>query len=99
MSPSHLDDLATVIADVVAPAADEVDRSGTFPRAAVDALGEAGLLGLISSPDVGGGGQAFSGAVPVIEALARECGSTAMVVLMHYAATAIIEADGPMRDP
>ena len=95
MSPSHLDDLAAIITDVVAPAADEVDRSGAFPRAAVDALGQAGLLGLISSPDVGGGGQAFSGAVPVIEALARECGSTAMVVLMHYAATAIIEADGP----
>ena len=32
----------------------------------------------------------------MIEALARECGSTAMVVLMHYAATAIIEAGGPM---
>jgi alkylation response protein AidB-like acyl-CoA dehydrogenase len=96
MSSSHLDALAAIVADVVAPAADEIDRSGTFPRAAIDALGEAGLLGLISSPDVGGGGQAFSGAVPVIEALARECGSTAMVVLMHYAATAIIEADGPM---
>jgi isovaleryl-CoA dehydrogenase len=97
MSPSHLNDLATVIADVVAPAADEVDRSGAFPRAAVDALGEAGLLGLVSAPEVGGGGQGFSGAAPVIEALARECGSTAMVVLMHYAATAIIEADGPMQ--
>ena len=96
MSVSHLDDLAAVVADVVAPAADEVDRSGAFPRAAIDALGEAGLLGLISSPDVGGGGQGFSGAAPVIERLARECGSTAMVVLMHYAAIAIIEADGPM---
>ncbi len=95
MSVSHLDALATVIGDVVAPAAGEVDRSGAFPRAAVDALGQAGLLGLISSPDVGGGGQAFSGAAPVIELLARECGSTAMVVLMHYAATAIIEAGGP----
>ena len=96
MSPSHLDALATVVADVVAPAADEVDRTGSFPRAAVDALGQAGLLGLISSPEVGGGGQAFSGAAPVIELLARECGSTAMVVLMHYAATSIIEAAGPM---
>ncbi|MEA2827088.1 MAG: butyryl-CoA dehydrogenase, partial [Actinomycetota bacterium] len=59
MPRSHLDLLDTVIADVVAPAADEVDRDGVFPRAAVTALGEAGLLGLASSPDVGGGGLAF----------------------------------------
>jgi alkylation response protein AidB-like acyl-CoA dehydrogenase len=31
----------------------------------------------------------------VIEQLAAACGSTAMVVLMHYAATAAIEAHGP----
>ena len=95
MTKPHLDALATIIADVVAPAADEVDRAGAFPRAAVTALGEAGLLGLISSAEVGGGGQSLAGAAPVIEQLARACGSTAMVVLMHYAATAIIEAHGP----
>ncbi|MEA2829218.1 MAG: isovaleryl-CoA dehydrogenase, partial [Actinomycetota bacterium] len=78
-----------------APAADEVDRDGVFPRAAVTALGEAGLLGLASSPDVGGGGLAFPAVAPVIERLAGACGSTAMVVLMHYAATATIEAQGP----
>ncbi len=95
MTKPHLEALSTIVADVVAPAADEIDRSGTFPRAAVSALGEAGLLGLASSRDVGGGGQSFAGAAPVIEELARACGSTAMVVLMHYAATAIIEVHGP----
>ena len=96
MSQPYLDALDTVIGDVVAPGADEVDRSGSFPRAAVDALGQAGLLGLISSADVGGGGQAFSGAAPVIERLAGACGSTAMVVLMHYSATSLLEAYGPV---
>jgi alkylation response protein AidB-like acyl-CoA dehydrogenase len=95
MPNPHLDALATVIAEVVAPAADEIDRSGAFPRAAVSALGEAGLLGLASSADVGGGGQGFAGVAPVIERLAATCGSTAMVVLMHYAATAMVEAHGP----
>lgn len=41
-----------------------------------------------------GGGSLAAGA-DVIEDLARACGSTAMVVLMHYAATAVIEAYGP----
>ncbi len=95
MTDSHLDRLDNVIADVVAPAAEEVDRDGVFPRAAITALGEAGLLGLASAPEVGGGGLAFPGVVPVIERLASACGSTAMVVLMHYAATAIVEAQGP----
>jgi len=95
MSKTHLEALATVVADVVAPAADEVDHSGSFPRAGVTALGQAGLLGLVSAREVGGGGQSFSGAAPVIEQLASACGSTAMVVLMHYAATAVIEAHGP----
>ena len=95
MSHPHLDALDAVIADVVIPAAESVDRDGVFPRAAVTALGEAGLLGLASAPEVGGGGQAFPGVVPVVERLASACGSTAMVVLMHYAATAVIEAQGP----
>ena len=48
--------LARVIDDVVEPGAAAVDRDGSFPRAQLDALGEAGILGLASSPDVGGGG-------------------------------------------
>ncbi len=95
MPKPHLEALTTIVADVVAPAAEEVDRSGAFPRAAIDALGEAGLLGLASATDVGGGGLSFAGVAAVIEQLATACGSTAMVVLMHYAATAIIEARGP----
>jgi alkylation response protein AidB-like acyl-CoA dehydrogenase len=38
-----------IATEVVAPAAGEVDRGGKFPEIAVAALGEAGLLGVISS--------------------------------------------------
>ena len=86
--------LAKVIADVVAPMAVEIDRSATFPRAAMDELGRAGLLGLVSSPDAGGMGLGLRGAVEVVEQLAQHCASTAMVVCMHYAAAAVIEAHG-----
>lgn len=91
----YLDALEQVIASSVAPAAIEIDQAGTFPRAAIDALGQVGLLGLISAPEVGGMGEGSRAAALVVERLARECASTAMVVCMHYAATAVIEAHGP----
>src|SRR5262245_23502476 len=87
--------LARVIDEVIAPNADDIDRNGTFPRANLDALGEAGILGLCSSTDVGGGGEGLRAGADVVGQLAAACGSTAMVVLMHYSATAVVEALGP----
>ncbi|MEU7653347.1 acyl-CoA dehydrogenase family protein [Micromonospora taraxaci] len=89
------DTLGAVIDEVIRPQAASVDREGVFPRSGVDALGAAGLLGLASSPEVGGAGHGMRTVAEVVERLAAECGSTAMVVLMHYAATAVIEAHGP----
>jgi alkylation response protein AidB-like acyl-CoA dehydrogenase len=94
-NPPYLTSLEQVVAGVVAPAAAEIDQTGAFPRAAIDALGVAGLLGLISAPEVGGQGLAHRAAALVVEHLAQECASTAMVVCMHYAAAAVIEAHGP----
>jgi alkylation response protein AidB-like acyl-CoA dehydrogenase len=90
-----LDVLEELISSVVEPAAAEVDATGTFPRAAVAALGDCGLLGLLSAPEVGGLGGSLGDAAHVVRQLAASCGSTAMVVCMHYAATAVIEAHGP----
>ena len=49
--------LEAIATDVVAKNAVEIDKSGAFPLAAMDALREAGLLGLISAKEVGGMGQ------------------------------------------
>lgn len=87
--------LRSVIEEVVAPGAVEVDRSGTFPRAGIEALGQAGLLGLLSAPEVGGRGESFRAAALVIEELAQHCASTAMVAMMHYCAVPLVEAEGP----
>ncbi len=95
MVASSLDALAPVLSQVVEPAAVQVDQQGAFPRASVDALGRAGMLGLVSAREVGGGGEGLRAATEVVERLAGACGSTAMVVCMHYAATAVIEAHGP----
>ena len=87
--------LHRVIEETVALDAGKVDE-GEFPRRAVDALGQAGLLGLTVGTDAGGGGGGLRDAVSVIRSLSGVCGSTAMVTLMHYAATAVIEQHGPL---
>lgn len=87
--------LASVIENTIAPAAGEVDRTGAYPRPALDALGAAGILGLLSATEVGGMGGSLADAADVVEQIAAACGSTAMVVLMHYAAVAVLEVHGP----
>jgi isovaleryl-CoA dehydrogenase len=87
--------LTSVLDDVVLPGASKIDQLGEFPGEAIKAMAAAGLLGLVSSVEVGGGGADLRAAAEVIERLAGACGSTAMIVLMHYAATAVIEAFGP----
>ncbi len=94
-SPSLQETIDTIATEIVAPAAVHVDRTGAFPAAAVAALGKAGLLGLTSAEEVGGRGRGLRDAALVVERLARECGSTAMVVCMHYSAVAVIEPHGP----
>ncbi|MEV6810200.1 acyl-CoA dehydrogenase family protein [Streptomyces sp. NPDC051132] len=89
--PEHWD---AVVREVVQPLAEEVDRAGAFPRTGVRTLAEAGVLGLLSSPAHGGAGGDLRQAAAVVGRLAGVCGSTAMVVLMHYAAVTVIEAHG-----
>jgi alkylation response protein AidB-like acyl-CoA dehydrogenase len=83
------------IAAIAAANAAEVDR-GAFPSKTLAALAEAGFYGLVSSTEVGGKGLGMPAATYVVERLARECASTAMIVCMHYSATAVIEAHGPL---
>lgn len=87
--------LQLVIDEVLVPNATKVDGEGVFPREAVEALGESGILGLPVSTEVGGGGKGLRQAADVVYRLAGVCGSTAMVVLMHYAGTVVIENHGP----
>jgi alkylation response protein AidB-like acyl-CoA dehydrogenase len=92
----YLDSLEKIAVEVIRPAAVEIDQSGAFPRAAMNALSQGGLLGLISAQEVGGMGQGLRAAALVVERVAQECASTAMVLCMHYAGTAVIEAHGPL---
>ncbi len=92
---AYSEHLSEIIDAVIAPAARQVDREGKFPREGLDALGKAGILGLTVPAGHGGGGKGLAEAADVVEQVARACGSTAMVVMMHYAATAVLAAHGP----
>ncbi len=91
---SHLDALTPILDGVVRPQAARLDSEGIFPSEAVAALGNAGLLGLVSATEFGGMGYGIRQSAEVIEAIAHCCGSTAMVVTMHYCGAAVIEQHG-----
>lgn len=80
-----------MVCEVIAPSAAETDRNALFPQHALNALADAGLLGLTTSKDVGGMGLGLAEAAFVVESIATACPSTAMVVTMHYAANAVLE--------
>jgi alkylation response protein AidB-like acyl-CoA dehydrogenase len=91
---AHLQTLAPIISEVIEPDAPSIDRDAKFPRAALEAMGRSGLLGLVSAEEVGGSGGGIAEACDVVGEIAARCGSTAMVVTMHYAAAMVIEAHG-----
>jgi isovaleryl-CoA dehydrogenase len=89
------ENLSRAIDEAISPAARQVDREGKFPREGMAALGSAGILGLIVPIEHGGGGRGLAEAAEAVEQVARACGSTAMILMMHYAATAVLAAHGP----
>ena len=67
-----IDKIAT---EITARDAANVDKVGEFPSATISALGKEGLLGLLTSKEVGGLGLGPRQAAQVVERLARECGA------------------------
>jgi alkylation response protein AidB-like acyl-CoA dehydrogenase len=84
-----------IAAHVVAPAAASNDKSGRFSAEAVEALGEAGLLGLTVPTEFGGTGLGARTFGAITAALAEADASVAMVYMMHVCATATIASARP----
>jgi alkylation response protein AidB-like acyl-CoA dehydrogenase len=74
-----------------AACAETTDKDGRFPADLAAAFLGSDLAGLISAPAVGGTGGGVREASAVVERIGRACGSTAMIVAMHYSATVVIE--------
>lgn len=83
-----------LVQDVLAPGADGVDQARRFPRENIERLGQSGLLGLVVPREYEGAGGGIPELSRVLDRMAQGCPSTAMVVLMHYAATAVVVAKG-----
>lgn len=86
--------LSEVLTGVVGPVAEATLVQDRFPRGTVTALGQAGLLGLTVSAELGGGGLELREAADVVTQAARVCPATAAVLLSHYTAVAVLEAYG-----
>lgn len=87
---------AEAVAIVAREHAQTVDARASFPAPTVAAARSHGLLGLLSHREVGGLGGSLRTAGAVVERVARECGSSAMVLTMHYCGTAVIEKHGSL---
>ncbi len=68
---------------VVQPLAAEIDREHRFPREAVSAAAEAGLLGVLIPREYGGAGLDALAFAVCIEEIAQACASTAVIVDVH----------------
>lgn len=86
--------LESFVTGPVAANADRTDAEGAFPVENMKAFRASGLAGLISSSEIGGAGGAIREASKVVERIGRTCGSTAMIVAMHYCGAQVIEALG-----
>jgi alkylation response protein AidB-like acyl-CoA dehydrogenase len=82
---------AALATDVVARHAADVDTNGRFPTEGLDALAREGFYGLCIDASFGGHSQGPASFAAVVEEIARHCGSTAMVYVMHVAAAKVIE--------
>ena len=83
---------AALAADVLAGHAVDVDTNARFPTESMAALAREGFYGLCIDTRFGGQGQGPAIFAAVVEELARHCGSTAMVYVMHVTAAQGIEA-------
>src|SRR5688572_10754861 len=93
-----MDRAGNIARDFLGPSAAEVDSSGKFPEQGVRALAETGLLGLCLPRDFDGGGEGPRTFAAVVEELAAECASTAMVYVMHVTASQQIVASTTLAD-
>lgn len=73
----------TLAMEQLAPRAEEVDRRVLFPRENLHKLTEAGFMGMLVPQKHGGRGVDSLSFVLSVEALAKACAATALVVVAH----------------
>jgi alkylation response protein AidB-like acyl-CoA dehydrogenase len=91
-----LDDIVELTSGIafenLAPRAEEIDKTGKWPKESIRALQESGLGGLVIPPGLGGLGYGLLGVAKVSEVLGQQCASTAMCFGMHLVGSAVLSA-------
>jgi len=91
---AHLATLKAIAGDVAAPSAADVDANSRFPRETVQALQKAKLLSAPVPKELGGAGYGMRELATLCSTLAQACGSSAMVLAMHYIQVACMVRHG-----
>ncbi|NMM09535.1 MAG: acyl-CoA/acyl-ACP dehydrogenase [Polaromonas sp.] len=85
-------------ADVAALHAADVDKKGRFPAETLEALREAGVLSAAVPRDFGGAGCTLLELAQLCSTLSQSCGSSGMVLAMHYIQLGCIARHGLNSD-
>jgi alkylation response protein AidB-like acyl-CoA dehydrogenase len=92
--PCPVDLAREITAEVIAPRAAHHDATGEFPAEAMQALGSAGLLGLLVPQEYGGLDASLETFTDVVGTIAQACASTAMIYVMHHCQYAMVVDHG-----
>lgn len=82
--------LESIARDVAASNAADVDARSRFPQETIDALKAERLLAAPIPKDLGGGGCGVAELAELCSTLGKACGSSAMVLAMHYVQVACL---------
>jgi acyl-CoA dehydrogenase len=91
---AHLAALKAIAADVAAKHAASVDAEARFPHETIAALKEAKLLSAPVPRELGGPGYGMRELAALCSGLAQACGSSGMVLAMHYIQVACMARHG-----
>jgi len=87
-----------IAAEVAAPNAADVDKQSRFPIETVGALREAGILSAAVPTELGGAGCTMQQLTQLCSTLSQACGSSGMVLAMHYIQLACLARHGMESD-
>jgi acyl-CoA dehydrogenase len=88
--PAHLAALKAIAAEVAAANAADVDAKARFPHETIAALRQAKLLSAPVPKELGGAGYGMRELAALCSSLSQACGSSGMVLAMHYIQVACI---------
>jgi alkylation response protein AidB-like acyl-CoA dehydrogenase len=97
LTPEEVESVETVrrvAAEILAPAAAQIDEEARFPTAQIAALAKLGVLGMNLPEAWGGPGLSAVALACCVEAIAGACASTASAVTAHFLATDAILLGG-----